>query len=147
PVGLLLRERLLGLPAGRPRAAVRAGIFQPAAVADAGVVLPAEFRDRLRRAVRVALHRAASPSFLPWRLLRSVLRTGGVLAVVLLRAALPRPAFQLLQLAEPRRSELVRGAAQQLLGPAQRRPSAAAPDVRSAECAARGRRSEGGGRA
>src|SRR5262249_28982553 len=110
-VGLRLRQRLLGLPPGGARAAVRPGLFHAAALADAGLVLPAQLHGRLRPAAELPVRGAALGSLLLRRLLRQRLPAPWLQPVVRSRGALPRPAVRLLPLAEPRQPRLAGGPA------------------------------------
>src|SRR5262249_27068077 len=130
--GLLLRGRLLGLPAGRPRPAVRAGLLQAAAVGDARLVLPAELLRQLPRPVRFALRPAGVRPLLLRRLLRPRLLQPGFRALVCPRPALARSAVRLLRLAAPGRPGLVPGAGRYLPRAGRGRSAAAAADLRPA---------------
>ena len=118
---LRLCERLLGLSAGESRPAIRAGVFQPAAVAECGVGVPAVLWRGYRQLVGIAVHRAVPQPLLLRRLLFAVLRPRGLLAVVLLGPELLRSAVQPRALGQPRQRQLVRRPPQYLLDAAERR--------------------------
>src|SRR5207237_2176390 len=118
---LAVRGRLLGLPAGGPRAAVRPGRLRRLAVGrQPRVGVPTELRGRARRAARVAVRPPGLRRLLLRQLLRGAVPRPRVRPVDGLRRAGLRPAAELLPVVQPREPRLVAEPDGPLRRPAQR---------------------------
>src|SRR5205823_5632975 len=106
---LLLRGRLLGLPALQSRSVVRAGLFPPAVLVQPRLVLSPRLRGLVR--VQLPVRQPVLGQLLFRQLLLTVLHRPGLLSLVQVRTPVPRPVLCPCPLASPARCRLAAGSA------------------------------------